>query len=87
MQKNAQNPLIELFDKLNRSREETTSSFFLKKNIQYGKILQNLTYPTHPNSIDKSADTTDPLSIFLILNKKNVVYLTTQRFFYLSIKY
>jgi hypothetical protein len=43
-----------LKDRLGKCTVQITSSFFLKKNIQYGKkILQNPENPTHPNSNQK----------------------------------
>jgi hypothetical protein len=39
---------LKLFDKLNRSREETTSSFFLKKNPKYGKSQNCFTRNMYP---------------------------------------
>jgi hypothetical protein len=41
-QTNAQNPFVKLFDSLNRSREETTSSFFLKKISNLEKHVSGL---------------------------------------------
>jgi hypothetical protein len=38
-QTKAENPFVQLFDSLNRSRGETTSSFFLKKISNTEKII------------------------------------------------